>query len=198
MVLVLAVAAGALVVALATGGARLAAVRVRAVRLLVVAAAVQLGTSMWAPGSGTARVVALVLTVVLVGLFLAGNARLAGVPLVALGLFLNVVVIGLNGAMPVSVEAADRAGLSRAELGLGTDALREATGPSTRLAALGDVVPVALPRWPQVVSPGDVLVAAGVGLLLLTASRPRRRQGAWRAARPTVCESDSTTVGSYS
>ena len=137
------------------------------------------------------------LTTVLVGLFLVGNARLPGVPLVALGLLLNVVVIGANAAMPVSVDAAARAGISRAELGLARDAMRVPTGPDTRLGSLGDVVPVALPRWPQVVSPGDVLVAAGVGLLLLTAGA-RRPQTPRRAVRSTVLDSDSTTVGSYS
>ena len=197
MVLVLVVAVAALAVSVATGGSRLTQVRVRAVRLLVAAAIVQLGTSALVPGSGIARGTALVLTTVLVGLFLLGNARLPGVPLVALGLLLNVVVIGANAAMPVSVDAAARAGISRAELGLARDAMRTPTGPDTRLAYLGDVVPVALPRWPQVVSPGDVLVAAGVGLLLLTAG-VRRPQTPSRAVRSTVLDSDSTTVGSYS
>ena len=126
-----------------------------------------------------------------------GNARLPGVPLVALGLLLNVVVVGANAAMPVSVDAAARAGISRADLGLARDAMRTPSGPDTRLAYLGDVVPVALPRWPQVVSPGDVLVAAGVGLLLLTAG-VRRPQTPRRAERSTVWVSDSTTFGSYS
>ena len=56
VVLVLVVAVGALAVLLATGGTRLARVRIRAVRLLVAAAVVQLGTSVLAPGSGFARV----------------------------------------------------------------------------------------------------------------------------------------------
>jgi len=197
VVLVLVVAVAALAVSVATGGSRLTQVRVRAVRLLVAAAIVQLGTSALVPGSGLARGTALVLTTLLVGLFLVGNARLPGVPLVALGLLLNVVVIGANAAMPVSVDAAARAGISRAELGLARDAMRVPAGPDTRLASLGDVVPVALPRWPQVVSPGDVLVAAGVGLLLLTAG-VRRPQTERRAVRSTVLDSDSTTVGSYS
>ncbi len=199
MVLVLVVAVGALAVVLATDRARLARIRVRAVRLLVVAAAVQLATSTLAPGSGIARGLALVLTAALVGLFLLGNARLPGVPLMALGLLLNVAVVTANAAMPVSVEAAARAGISRADLHLGTDAMREPTGPGTRLARLGDVVPVALPGRPQVVSVGDVLVAAGVGLLLVTAGRRRRSgQTPRRAVRSTVFERDSTTVGSYS
>jgi hypothetical protein len=202
VVLVLVVAVLALAVALATGGARLARVRVRAVRLLVAAAVVQLGTSAVAPGSGLARGTALVLTTLLVGLFLVGNARLPGVPLVALGLLLNVVVVGVNAAMPVSVSAASRAGITAADLHLARDAMREPTGPGTHLRALGDVVPVALPHRPQVVSPGDVLVAAGVGLLLVTAGRrravPRRHQTPRRAARSTVLDRDSTTIGSYS
>ncbi|MBK5307120.1 MAG: DUF5317 domain-containing protein, partial [Frankiaceae bacterium] len=110
---------------------------------------------------------------------------------------LNVVVVGANAAMPVSVDAAARAGISRAELGLARDAMREPSRSTTRLGALGDVISVALPRWPQVVSPGDVLVAAGVGLLLLTAGS-RRTQTPRRAERSTVLDSDSTTVGSYS
>jgi len=197
VVLVLVVAVVALAVAVATGGARLARVRIRAVRLLAAAAVVQVGTSVLVPGSGITRAIALVLTTVLVGLFLAGNARLPGVPLVALGLLLNVVVVGLNAAMPVSVSAAARAGIERSDLHLARDAMREPTGSSTRFAVLGDVVPVAMPARPQVVSPGDVLVAAGVGLLLLTGGA-RRRQTPRRAVRSTVLERDSTTIGSYS
>jgi hypothetical protein len=172
-------------------------VRVRAVRLLAAAAVVQVGTSVLAPGSGVARATALVLTTLLVGLFLVGNARLPGVPLIGLGLLLNVVVVGLNAGMPVSVAAAGRAGIAPADLHLDRDAMRQPTGPHTHLAALGDVVPVALPGRPQVVSPGDVLVAAGVGLLLLTAGA-RRRQTPSRAARSAVLDNDSTTIGSYS
>ena len=190
LVLVVAlVAAGA---AALTGGQRRR--RWRAVRLLVAAAAVQFATSLALPESGAARAVALVLTLALVGLFLYGNRRAGGVPLVATGLLLNGLVIAVNGAMPVSAAAAERAGLSRSELRLETDPLREPETPKTRLAALGDVVPVALPVAPQVVSAGDVLVAAGVGLLLLGAGpQPPRR-----TERSTVLVKDSTTTGSYS
>ena len=194
MVLVLLVAVGALAVAVVTRGTGLARVRLRAVRLLVAAAVVQLTTSLLAPGSGLARVLALVLTTVLVGLFVGGNRRVAGTPLIGLGLLLNVLVVGMNAAMPVSLAAAHRAGLSTTELALGDDTMREPLTSSTWLPWLGDVVPVALPWRPQVVSAGDVLVAAGVGLLLVAA----RGQTPRRAARSTVLESDSTTVGSYS
>lgn len=194
MVLVLLVAVLALAATLVTGGG-LAHVRLRAVRLLVAAAAVQLGTSALAPGSGVARVSALVLTTLLVGLFVYGNWRVAGTPLIGAGLLLNVVVVAANAAMPVSYDAAARAGLTRAELGLSADAIREPQGPRTLLPWLGDVIPVALPWHPQVVSPGDVLVASGVGLLLVSA---RGRQTPSRAVRSTILDSESTTVGSYS
>lgn len=195
MVLVLVVAVIAVAAALVIGGGRLAQVRLRAVRLLVAAALVQLATSTLAPGSSAARLAALVATTVLVGLFVYANRRVAGTPLIGLGLLLNVVVVGANGAMPVSVDAARAAGLSRAELGLARDALREPAGDATRLGALGDVIPVALPWRAQVVSAGDVLVASGVGLLIVTA---RGRQTPRRAVRSTALANESTTTGSYS
>ncbi|MGH8892827.1 MAG: DUF5317 domain-containing protein [Actinomycetes bacterium] len=196
MVLVLLVAVVALAAVLVTGGARLAQVRLRAVRLLVAAALVQLLTSAVLPWSGATRLTALVLTVLLVGLFVVGNGRVAGAPLIGAGLLLNVIVIAANGAMPVSVPAAERAGLTPPELRLAQEAMREPVDEATTLAMLGDVVPVALPWRPQVVSPGDVLVAAGVGLLLVSARS--RRQTPRRAARSTVLDNESTTIGSYS
>jgi hypothetical protein len=193
--LVLVVAGLALTAVALSGGAGLSRLRLRAIRLLVAAAVVQLGTSMVVPGSGVARGIALGLTVLLVGLFVYGNWHVAGTPLIGLGLLLNVLVVTANGAMPVSVDAAARVGLTRAELALGTDAVREPASDATRLGWLGDVVPVALPWRPQVVSPGDVLVAAGVGLLLVAA---RSRQTPRRERRSTDLASESTTIGSYS
>jgi hypothetical protein len=208
VVLVLVVAVLGLLVAWARGFTALARVRVRAVRLLVAAALVQIGTAALAPGSGLARATALVLTVLLVGLFLGGNWRVTGVPLMAAGLLLNSLVVAVNLGMPVSLSAAARAGVDRGDLHLGTDPLHEASGPSTRLAWLGDVIPLALPWRPQVVSRGDVLVAAGVGLLLVKGAprrrrrrpvpRPREAVGQYRAARPTALARESTTRGSYS
>jgi hypothetical protein len=199
--LVLVVAALALALARRRGLERLARLHVRAARLLVVAAALQVGTALLAPGSAPLRAVTMAVTALLVALFLWGNRSVTGVPLMALGLLLNTLVVLANLAMPVSVSAAARAGLSRADLRLDADPLHEASGPGTQLAPLGDVVPVALPLWPQVVSPGDVLVASGVGLLLVAGAAPRRKRPAAaqkRADRPMVLASESTTRGSYS
>ena len=195
VVLVLLVAALAATVAVLTGGARLARLRLRAVRLLVAAAAVQIAVATLAPGSGTARGVALGVTVLLVGLFALGNRRVIGIPLIVAGLLLNVTVVVANGAMPVSLTAAERAGLDPADLELRADTLREPVTDSTRLRFLGDVVPLALPLRPQVVSPGDVLVAAGVGLLLVSAAGAQTPR---RLVRSTILDRDSTTSGSYS
>ena len=186
MVLVLVVASLAVAVSVARGRGMAAqgAPRIRAVRLLVAAAVVQVGTSLLFAGSGLARGLALVLTTLLVGLVLAANGRLPGVPLIGLGLLLNVMVVMANGAMPVSISAAARAGLARADLHLGSDAVHEPAGRGTRLRRLGDVVPVALPWRPQVVSPGDVLVAAGVLLLLVSRRSGRGGRWSWTATPP--------------
>lgn len=212
MVVVVVVTVVALTLVAATGHLRpLSALHVRAVRLLVAAAVLQVGTASIAPGSAPLRVVTLVATILLVGLFLGGNLGLPGIPLVGAGLLLNVTVIMANGAMPVSVASAAGAGLDANALLLADDPLREALGAGTQLPLLADRIPVPAPGWAQVVSAGDVLAAAGVGLLLIAGSVPpeprrhrrTRRPGAAgqaprRADRSIALAMESTTRGSYS
>jgi hypothetical protein len=120
-------------------------------------------------------------------------------------------VVVANGAMPVSTVAAAEAGIGTEALRLGEDPLRERLDDHTRLALLADRVPVPAPGWSQVVSAGDVLVAAGLGLLLVAGSVPRtpqrhrRPQGhrpvgqpPRRAERSMALAMESTTRGSYS
>ena len=156
-----------LVVALAVGWLRggsldrLGSLPLRARALVVLALLVQLvGTLV----GGPLHPVGLAASAALVVAFLARNRGLRGTGLVALGLLANALVVSLNGAMPVRLEAAARAGTGvQAVLG---DTRHELEGPGTRLRLLGDVIPVPLPVRPEVVSVGDVLVAAGLGQLV--------------------------------
>ena len=113
------------------------------------------------------------------------NRGTRGTGLVGLGFAANALVVVLNGAMPVSLEASERAGVTTQYLLTGDDRRHEVLDDATRLPLLADVVPVPLPRVPQVVSAGDVLVAAGAGQLVVLGmgrrSGPgRRRQDAGR------------------
>jgi hypothetical protein len=107
--------------------------------------------------------------------FCARNLRVAGVPLVTLGLVLNALVVAANGAMPVSIDAAFRAGVPTGDIAAGLDARHEISGAGTVWPLLGDVIPVILPARPEVVSPGDVLVAAGLAELVVVGMLRRRR-----------------------
>jgi hypothetical protein len=172
--LVVAVLLVALVVGRLAGGtfARLGALPMRARRLVVLALGAQL---LGAVVGGPAHPVGLAASAGLVVGFLALNRGLRGTGLVALGLLANALAVGVNGAMPVSADAAGRAGVGTSDLIAGVDPRHELTGPDTRLAWLGDIVPVPLPRFPLVVSPGDILVAAGVGQLVVAGMLRTRR-----------------------
>ena len=110
-------------------------------------------------------------------LFCALNLRTAGVPLVALGLMLNAAVVARNGAMPVSIFGASRAGVSTLSIATGSDPRHTIAGVGSSWRSLGDVIPVPLPLAPEVVSPGDVLVAAGLAEFVFVTSRRRRSDG---------------------
>ena len=138
--------------------------------LVLVAVGAQAGGAF---AGGSLYPLGLVLSAVLVALFLAANRGVRGTGLVFLGLLLNALVVALNGAMPVSADASGRAGISTQDLLAGTDPRHELAGSGTRLRPLGDVIPVLLPVHPEVVSPGDVLVAAGLAQLVVLGMRRR-------------------------
>jgi hypothetical protein len=162
----------ALALGLASGGrlAHLAHLPLRYGGLVALAVLVQLGGGL---AGGPAYPVGLAVSAGLVGVFLAANRGVRGTGLVALGLLANALVVGLNGAMPVSAGASGRAGVSTQDLLAGTDPRHVLADGSTRLRVLGDVVPVLLPGHPEVVSPGDVLVASGLAQLVLLGVRRR-------------------------
>jgi hypothetical protein len=138
--------------------------------LVVLAVLVQLGGGL---AGGTAYPLGLVVSVLLVAVFLGFNRSVPGVALVALGLLANALVVGLNGAMPVSAWASGEARISTQDLLTGADPRHELATASTALRPLGDVIPVLMPGRPEVVSPGDVLIAAGLGQLVVVGMRRR-------------------------
>jgi hypothetical protein len=107
----------------------------------------------------------------LVAGFLARNRGVRGTGLLATGLLSNALVVSLNGAMPVSLEAAGRAGTTTQDILTGADQRHELADRHSRLRELGDVIPVPAPYRPEVVSPGDVAVAAGLAQLVLLGMR---------------------------
>jgi Family of unknown function (DUF5317) len=146
----------------------------------VLALALVVQVTAWALGSVSAVGYALGVTVAALaaGIFCVRNLTVQGVPLMTLGLALNFLVVAANGAMPVSLAAAQRAGVDVMELLSGASPRHEVATDRTMLDWLGDVIPVALPGRPEVVSVGDVLLAAGLALLVVTAMRaaPRPEQ----------------------
>jgi hypothetical protein len=162
VLLVMTLAAG---LALLTGGAftRLADNALAGLQWLGAAAGCQLIGSLV---GGVIYPICLVGSAVCTGLFLRLNLLRPGVALLALGFGSNALVVALNGAMPVSLSTLARAGVDASAAQLAADPRHEVSGAHTLLPWLGDVVPVALPRLGQAVSPGDVLIAAGAGLLL--------------------------------
>lgn len=138
--------------------------------LVVLAVLVQLGGGL---AGGSAYRLGLLVSVLLVAVFLGFNRSVPGVGLVALGLLANALVVGANGAMPVSAWASGQARVSTQDLVGGTDPRHELATSSTLLRPLGDVIPVLLPVRAEVVSPGDVLIAAGLAQLVVVGMRRR-------------------------
>lgn len=104
----------------------------------------------------------------LAGVFLWLNRAVRGVPLLSLGAVLNGVTIAANGGtLPASEWAVRTAGLADKE-GFTNSGVLE----NPRLLWLGDVF--AIPEgWPfaNVFSVGDVLIVAGVAVLVMANSR---------------------------
>lgn len=101
--------------------------------------------------------------------FAAANLRRLGMPLVLVGALSNVLVVLLNGAMPVSAAAAEA--LGRDSRMISSDGLHEATTDRTGLTFLGDTI--AVPMAGQVLSIGDVLLATGGAVFVISATRSR-------------------------
>jgi hypothetical protein len=143
--------------------------------LLGLAAQVVLFSDAGSRAAGDAAPALYVGSTALVLAFVLRNARVAGMPIVALGAVSNLVTITANGGtMPASRGALEAAGLSGTP---GFTNSRELATPL--LAPLGDVLalPAGMP-FANVFSVGDVLIGVGVLVVIVAAMR--------RGPRPSV------------
>lgn len=95
------------------------------------------------------------------------NRRLPVLWLVMGGLALNLIVIGLNGGMPVSASALETAGARAESLADGGSVKHHLMGPRDILTPLGDVIGIPPPIG-AVVSVGDLALYAGLGALVVS------------------------------
>lgn len=113
-----------------------------------------------APLGETAQRGVYVVALWLLVLFVSANLALPGAVVIGAGIFLNALVITLNGgAMPISSEALGAAGATPPG-----DALHRRLTDGTALPILSDVIPLSLFRG--VYSVGDIALSAGAGALI--------------------------------
>ncbi len=163
-----------LIVALLRGGSllRLGQLHIRHAYLIIVGLALQLFVfspfgARWEPWMGYFYLASLALLLPAVAL----NRDLPGIRLLGLGLFLNFLVIAANGGlMPISVEAAHRAGLFDVMDALQTTGRHRHVAlmdEGTKFRFLGDTIVLGYPLpSASVFSPGDILVALGAFIFL--------------------------------
>jgi hypothetical protein len=150
--------------------------RLRAWWLVVVGFALQVATDHVDLGSfGT---VAVLVGAAALLAFAALNPHLVGIGVVAVGVALNALVIGLDDGMPVRSRAVVAAhvasGAEEPTMSYGYRHHRE--GPGDRLRPLGDIIPI--PALHEVVSFGDLILAFGVAATVANLLRPVRRDAA--------------------
>ncbi len=169
LVLIVATLSAALTVVGGGRPSRLREVRLRRGRLLGTALAVWLAGFVLSFTWAAALIAGTALAFALAAWFCWLNRDAPGMPLVAAGLAATALVIALNTGLPVSLHALEWSGSDTTLADLADDRLREAADATTIVPFLGEIIPLAWPVAPQVVTPGDVLVAAGIALVVSAA-----------------------------
>jgi hypothetical protein len=128
--------------------------------------------------------------------FAARNIRLPGMPLIFVGLTLNLLVIAVNDGMPVSRHALVASGQGHLlqDLIQNGGAKHHLAGSGDVLLQLADVIPIGKPIR-QVVSAGDLVTYAGMVWLIAGVMRGRARATA-PAPRPARSGRPSAPPGS--
>ncbi len=164
LVLIVAVLSAALAVVGGGRPGRLQEARLRRARLLGTAIGVWLAGYLLSFSWAAVYIAGTVAALTLAAWFCWLNRSAPGMPLLAAGFAANGLVIALNAGLPVSLHALDLAGSEATVADLADDRLREVADQTTIVPFLGEIVPLAWPVSPQVVTPGDVLAAAGAAL----------------------------------
>jgi len=105
--------------------------------------------------------------------FATANLRRAGMPLILLGALSNLLVVAANGGMPVAADTAEAIGYSAADIV--EDGVHEIETSASQLSLLDDRLVVRELR--QIVSVGDLFLAAGAWIFTFSASRGAGRRG---------------------
>jgi hypothetical protein len=145
--------------------------------LLVAGLVLQVTFLLWDPEwlGESGGVAVLLLSNFTVAAWLFVNRSLPGLLLAGAGMALNVLVIAVNGAMPVLPSSAETAGVAQSLDDAGIK--HERLDDDTVLPWLGDAIPV--PPFKEVLSVGDVVLALGlcrvVDARMTVNKRPRHR-----------------------
>lgn len=142
--------------------------------LLYASAALQF---LGSPLRGAPGLLLVLLSFVGLVVFTAANFQHAGMGVVLVGVLMNLVVIAVNGGMPVRADAIVAAGIAeRSELDdLDFTAKRHLERDDDTLMVLADIIPVPAGPLSQVVSFGDLVMSVGVAdLLVHLMRRPKR------------------------
>jgi hypothetical protein len=172
------VVAGTAVGLLMHGSLRnLFAARLAIMPLVIGAAALQIGAQFVPRSANLAAYALIVLSYALLFMFAAANWHVPGMAFIALGAALNYTVILANRGMPIAGWAAARVGFAgpRAEQLVLRGKHFVDAGGKAHLHWLGDSIP--LWRQPSIASVGDLIIWAGLILLIASLVRgPRGRR----------------------
>jgi len=172
----IAIALGFIVGLISGGRAKnLSTIEVRFVPVAIASAVIALLPLFVSVPAGPRRAIQ-ILTMLGVLAFLVANLRAsrgvlrAGLIVLAIGWALNFTVIAANGAMPLSLWAYERSGLTETPTpGEGGFFKLEIADDSTVLKPLGDVIPFR--PLSKVFSPGDLFLIAGVAVFIAAGTK---------------------------
>lgn len=186
--LVLTVAAVTIVVVATRGDPRrLAGVHISSAWLLFLGLALQIGVSAVQIPRDQVETVGygiLMASYALILSFCLANISIRGFGVIAVGIAMNALVIGLNQGMPTVAIGNDRAG-NRVEKPIEQTVKHRPESADDLLGFLGDKIVLPEPL-DEVLSVGDLVIAAGICELVYFGTRRRRRRGSGQGAQARV------------